>query len=152
MAALGGLLLAACGHGSGDPGGMVLRELKPVATAIPPRASDVRARFNDPTWQSKCPDNPYERSGWSQVAVSATFDADNPETDVIASIDADLVHLGWSRNDTAVTAGQGPVAHWTRSVGGGRRADAFAYPVPAGSDHWWLTASWDPPGFALPGC
>ena len=113
----------------------------------------MHTRDGDATWQGDtCPGNSAAMPGWSQVFVGATFISTNPKPVVIVSINRVLVGQGWARRDTIVTEGQGPVAHWSRDVATGRRADAFAFAVPSGSEHWYLSASWDPPGFELPGC
>jgi hypothetical protein len=152
---IGSLALSGCGqsHSGGDPGGVVYRELRPVLKAVPPGVTNIHAQSNDASWQATtCPGNGKARPGWSQVFVGATFVTQRAKVVVLASINRVLAHEGWVRDDIVVTQGQGPVAHWARRVGTGRRADAFAFAVPNGSEHWYLTASWEPPGFELPGC
>jgi len=145
-------VLVACGHAGGDPRGRVLGELKPVEAAVPPGATNVAIHADDADWQEKCPDNPSGRSGWSAVFVSASFTTALPHEVVVTDVNATLARQGWTRHDIVNVPGQGPIAHWSKRVATGPRADAFVFPVPAGSDTWLMTASWDPPGFALPGC
>jgi len=146
------LVLVACGHAGGDPRGRVLGELKPLEAAVPPGATNVAIHAADADWQEKCPDNPSGRSGWSAVFVSASFTTALPHEVVVTDVNATLARQGWTRHDIVNVPGQGPIAHWSKRVATGPRADAFVFPVPAGSDTWLMTASWDPPGFALPGC
>lgn len=146
------LMLAACGHSGGDPGGRVLRELQPVESAIPTGSSMVAVHSYNSSWTKKCPDNSSGQSGWSEVRVNSTFVTALPPTTVVDEVGAVLERQGWTRHDTIGTPGQGTIAHWTKDLGTGKSAQAFAYPVPAGSDSWFVTATWEPPGFALPGC
>ena len=112
----------------------------------------VVVRHNDAVWQTKCPDNPGGRAGWSEVSASASFTSSMPSDNVIGEINTVLVRQGWTRRDEVLTRGQGPVSHWFKHVGVGKLADATLFPVPAGSTDWVLYATWQPPGFALPGC
>lgn len=143
--------VAACGHSGGDPGGQVLRKLEPVTRAVPPGSSSVVIHTYPATWQNKCPDNPAGQSGWSEDLVSINFTTAMPYAAVIADVNASLIGMGWTRHDTTSPQG-GPIASWNKSVGVGSQATAFVYPVPQGSETWFLTGGWKPPGFALPGC
>lgn len=145
------LAVTACGRTGGDPSGQVLRKLEPVAGAVPSGSSSVAVHRYPAVWQNKCPDNPGGHSGWSEVAVTATFVTAMPSDVVTSDVGRSLVEMGWSRRDAPTPQG-GRIAHWTKSVGQGHEAEAFLYPVPQGSQNWFLTARWRPPGFALPGC
>ena len=145
------VLFSSCGHPGGDPGGGVLRQLRPALSAVPPGVSMVTRHAADSSWESGvCPDNPH--SGWSEVFVSATFVTPLSHQVVLGEINAVFARQGWTRHDTVATEGQGPIAHWSKRVATRRLADAFAFPVPARSEHWLITADWAPPGFTLPGC
>ena len=140
------LCLAACGgHSGGDPRGVVLHRLISVAADVPPDATDVQTGATDASWQPACPDGT-GRPGWSLVSVRTKFITGESESGVSSQFSAALRQQGWSRHDEVVTQGQGPVLHWIMVVGPGRLADTFVYPVPRGSDHWYVTASWQPPG------
>jgi len=145
------LVLSACGHAGGDPGGRVLGELRPVLSAVPSGSSMVKRQKGDSAWESGvCPDNPH--SGWTEVYVGANFTTNLSHDAVVSDVNAVLVRHGWKRHDIVVTRSQGPVVHWWKHVATGHLADVFAFPVPAGSENWLLTASWEPPGFSLAGC
>ena len=144
-------LLAGCGQPGGDPGGRVLRELEPVTKAVPHGSTAVVIDENDSTWQNKCPDNPGGHSGWSEVLVSVSFTTALPAAEVISDVDTSLTDMSWRRHDTT-TPQHGVIARWTKDVGVGNLATAFVYPLPSGSQNWFLTGGWNPPGFALPAC
>ena len=139
-------------HPGGDPSGRILRELEPGLAAVPPGSTDVVTHQLDATWSGKCPDNPSGKAGWSEVMADASFTTALSKEHVIASVNAVLTNTGWTRHDASFGPGQGPVAQWTRRLVAGPLARAAVYPVPAGSGHWFLTATAQPPGFALPGC
>jgi hypothetical protein len=139
-------------HSGGDPGGRILRELQPNLAAVPPGSTDVVTQRFDSVWQEKCPDNPSGQSGWSEVRADASFTTALSKEQVVSSVNAFLAQNGWTRHDESFGPGQGPVAHWTKRLASGVPAAAAVYPVPAGSTSWFLTATANPPGFALPGC
>lgn len=139
-------------HSGGDPGGRILKELRPTLNAVPTGASNVVKRSSDATWSGKCPDNPSGRAGWSEVRADASFDTSIPKDEVVLAVNSALLEKGWVRHDESFGPGQGPVAHWTKRLATGGLAEAAVFPVPAGSTDWFLTATSKPPGFALPGC
>lgn len=132
----------------GDPHDHVYDLLRrTVRGAVPGVATEFHWGYRTPArWETACPLIPRATSGWSPVSVSVDFvDRDAPAT-ITAQLNAALSRHGWARHDEVVTVGQGRTAHWTLAVSGGRPASAFAYAVPAGSDHWTLSAGWRPPG------
>lgn len=135
--------LDGCGHGTADPSGAVLEQLKVILRAVPVGATGLQASATDASWQSGCQDGT-GHAGWAPVSVTARFSTASTESMVVANINAVLVRHGWERHDVVVTPGQGPVAHWTKMVRGISRASAFAYPVPAGSTAWFVTGTWQP--------
>jgi hypothetical protein len=145
--------LASCSHQpGGDPGGKVLHELEPALQAtIPPYASNVSTQLFDSTWTDKCPDNPYGKSGWSEVMVNERFTTSVSRNTVEGDVGSALVQRGWKRSDVLTIQG-GPIVRWTKRVTSGNQAEIWAFPIPAGSQNWALFATWKPPGFALPGC
>jgi hypothetical protein len=94
-------------------------------------------------WQSACADGS-GHAGWIQAEASEGFSTRDSESTTITEIDHVLSGQGWTRHDLVITRGQGPVPQWTRTVNGNKRLRAFAYAVPAGSDQWFMTASWQP--------
>jgi len=140
------------GHPGGDPGGRILRELQPALVAVPAGSTGVVTQSLDSVWSGKCPDNPAGQAGWSEVRVDATFTTTLTKEQVTDSVNVALTRDGWVRHDESFGPRQGPVAHWTKRLASGSLAGAAVYPVPASSTNWFLTATADPPGFALPGC
>jgi hypothetical protein len=136
----------------GDPGGRILKALQPISAAVPGGSADVATQSYDAIWSAACPDNPDGQAGWSEVRVSTRFTNPQPKDQVVGTMNSALVGEGWTRHDESFGRGQGVVAHWTKRLGTGTRAEAAVYPVPAGTTNWLLTATAKPPGFALPGC
>jgi hypothetical protein len=138
--------------GGGDPGGLVFRELKQISAAVPPGASTVKMSATPVEWLQPCPGLGDGQPGWSRVYVSVSFtDLANPAV-VVTQISSALHRMGWQRHDTVPTPGQGKVAHWALNVHKGQLASAFAFPVPAESSHWSVSATWQPPGPVGYGC
>ncbi|MDQ1361066.1 MAG: hypothetical protein QOJ44_1443 [Acidimicrobiaceae bacterium] len=138
--------LTADQHPGGDPGGTVLQRLETIRSAVPPGASGVSVLPIAASWMDACAGDPSSHAGWVEDRVNVRFTDTAPATTVKATIDSGLQALGWVRHDIVITRGQGPTAHWSREVQGGRRADAFAFTTPSGSSTWFLTATWQPPG------
>lgn len=133
----------------GDPHGAVLRILERIKLALPPGASDVSIQSTDATWMGACQSDPTSHAGWVEARVNVTFTDTEPANTVKTAISSALQRLSWVRHDVVITRGQGPTAHWTLPISLGRPANAFAFPVPAGSTSWFLTATWQPPGPVL---
>lgn len=148
------LWLSRSSRQGGDPGGRILKALKPISAAVPAGSADIATQSYDAIWSGACPDNPGGQAGWSEVRVSTRFTNTQPKEQVVEAVNSALVGEGWTRHDESFGRGQGVVAHWTKRLGTGMGtpADAAVYPVPAGTTNWLLTATSKPPGFALPGC
>ena len=139
-------------HPGGDQGGRILKALQPASAAVPAGSTDIVTQSYDSIWSAACPDNPGGQAGWSQVIVSTRFTNALPKEQVVVAVNSALVRDGWTRHDESFGPSQGRVAHWTKRLTTGTLAEAAAYPVPAGTTNWLLTATSKPPGFALPGC
>ena len=142
--------LGAGARPGGDPGGVVLRSLDRIKTAVPSAASTVRVHADGVQWVGVCGD-PGSKAGWLPAFVSITFTDGDPRATVVSQIDSVLRGLGWKRNDTT-TPQKGLIAHWARRERTGSAGSAFAYPIPAGSHNWFMTATWRPPGPAARTC
>jgi hypothetical protein len=143
-----GVALAGCAsdsprHSGGDPGGTVLKDLQAAVETVPAGSGHIHRSATDATWQAGCSDGT-GHAGWGAAQATTRFVTAESESAAIANIDTSLSRLGWTRHDLVVTTGQGPIPHWTKVLDGLKRANAFAYPVPAGSSQWFLTASWQP--------
>ena len=133
-------------HPGGDPGGTVLQTLEKIRSTVPSGTSGVSVLPIAATWMDACAGDPSSHGGWDEDRVNVGFTDTAPANTIEATIDGGLQSLGWVRRDLIITRGQGPTAHWSRAMRGGRRADAFAFATPAGSATWILTATWQPPG------
>jgi hypothetical protein len=149
-------------HPGGDPGGMVLRELSPVASAVPSGSTIVDSRQNDAVWSPACPDNPAGRAGWSGVEVLTTFKSTDPIQRVVKTVGTVLGSQGWTVSHPVDDAAwqYAPIAEWTRSLPGTTSAKVvvFQYPQTARPSSgpwdsvWMLGAEGKTPGYALSGC
>lgn len=146
------VVLAGCGHSSGDPGDKVLGTLKRIRLAVPPGASSVNIQSNDAAWLPACAEIPGSHAGWGEVAVTVRFHDTATSASVIANVDSVLHRGGWLQYDVRTNPSQGPIPHWTLKVPHDSRANAYAFPVPAGSHTWFITARWQQPGPVDQGC
>ena len=149
-------------HSGGDPGGKVLRELSPVARAVPSGSTVVDSSRNDAVWSPACPDNPGGRAGWSGVEVITMFKSADSVQEVVGAVATALESQGWTPTSPADDAAwqYTPIAEWKKSLPGTTSAKAvvFQYPQngsPSPSDSgsvWMLGAEGKTPGYALAGC
>lgn len=129
-------------HNGGDPGGAALSELQAAVKAVSANSSDIQATAADAAWESQCGDGS-GHAGWDQAWAEATFSSAGSATEIVTDIGHALSRQGWTRNDVANGPGQGSVPHWTKTIKG-IVANVYAYAVPSGSNHWSMTASWQP--------
>ncbi len=90
-----GLVVAAP---SGDPGGRILNELRPVAAALPDGAKIAYRQDIEPRWDS-CDGRP-GTFGWDDAVVIVHFTTTLSPGAVGAHADAALRPLGWTANAT----------------------------------------------------
>jgi len=146
----------------GDPGGMVLRELSPVAEAVPSGSTVVSSSKNDAVWSDACADNSGGRAGWSGVEVLTIFKSMDASQTVVGAVGTAMATQGWTPTLPVDDAAwqYTPVAVWTKAVTGTTSAKvvAFQYPQNASPSPstpgtaWMLGAEGKTPGYALPGC
>jgi hypothetical protein len=146
----------------GDPGGVVLRELSPVASAVPSGSTVVDSRKNDAVWSPACPDNPSGRAGWNGVVVLPIFKSTDTTQTIVSTVGTALEAQGWTPTLPVDDAAwqYTPLAEWTRSLPGTTSAKVavFQYPQNASpspgtaGSAWMLGAEGKTPGYALPGC
>jgi len=139
-----GLVVTSCGHGGGDPNGLVLGELRQIRSAVPPSDAVTTEEFVDARWGGGCADGT-GHSGWQQASVSLRFTDHRPPSSVANLVSDHLTQVGWHRKDAVLGPGQGPVPQWTKSVPYGTAARVDLYALPAGSGLWSLGGSWQPP-------
>jgi hypothetical protein len=105
----------------GDPNGLILSELSAIRSAVPPRATDVRAYGQEPVITHSC------FSTMPGVAERMTFGSTAPVAVVQSDVDANLRHSGWGHRSASVLHGttvvgnrqepvDNPVERWTRRL------------------------------------
>jgi hypothetical protein len=156
------LAVSRSSHSGGDPGGLVLHELSPVASAVPSGSTVVSNNKNDAVWSAACPDNPSGRAGWSGVEVLTNFKVVGTTQAIVSAVGASLASQGWTPTIPLDDAAwqYTPLAEWTRSLPGTTSAKVvlFRYPQNVGPSSavpgsaWMLGAEGRTPGYALPGC
>jgi len=129
-------------HVSGDPGGENFRTLQAMRLAIPSNALSLETQSSPASWYQQCADGT-GHAGWVSADVLFQFNDYDAQSLVITDVSSALQNNGWHRHDVGSPQG-GPIAHWTRVVVGLPLAQAFLYPVPANSNHWFMTGSWQP--------
>ena len=139
-------------HPGGDPNGTVFTTMKGIDRAVPLGATGVSVQASDTQWLPACSQIANSHAGWDKASVYVRFSDRNPGSLIDRQIAGGLERSGWVPVPMRITRGQGLVPHWVRVVNAGEPIDAFAYAVPAGSDSWFLTAAWQPPGPVDQGC
>lgn len=136
MVAVGGWWLFS-GHqspGSGDPGGKVMQQLTPAATAIPgygtaalrwvhqvsPDTFNSSIIKTEPR-QDSC-DGIAGTQGWSQVVVQSRFQWSQDLPALVAYMEPRLAKLGWSEVPQALSSSP-PNQNWTKTLTTGTQAD-----------------------------
>ena len=140
------------GHAGGDPNGTVLYTMKGIDRAVPLDATGVSIQSSDSQWLPACSQIANSHAGWDKASVYVRFSDRDPSSLIDRHIASGLESSGWASAPMRITRGQGLVPHWVRRIDEGPPIDAFAYAVPAGSDSWFLTATWQPPGPVDQGC
>jgi hypothetical protein len=152
---------------SGDPGGKVMGQLAPVATALPgygtgavPWVSDIPQSFGasyaikmEPQ-QDSC-DGMAATQGWSQVVVQSRFQWSEGLQALVAYTNPRLAKLGWSATPQPSSSSPQstlivPTGNWTKTLSNGTRADLSV--TNEGGSLWQLDALANPIGKAASGC
>jgi hypothetical protein len=152
-----------CGHqnpGSGDPGGKIMEQLTPAATAIPGYGTAavpwVRQLSPDTYNSSIIKIEPHQDScdgmtgtqGWSQVVVQSRFQWGQDLPALLAYMEPRLAKLGWSAAPEALPSSP-PNQNWTKTLTTGTRADLIVTQEGGTtSSVWQLVAQGDPIGKA----
>jgi hypothetical protein len=139
-------------HTGGDPGNKGLHRFELIKTGVPTTATQVTVQAAPTAWETNCGAYGHSGSGWSEVQYEVDFDDAAPAAAVLAHLRTDLASLGWVEHDVATGPHQGALPHWRLGSSGSTRPTAWLFPIPAGSDHWTLEATWQPPGPVAPEC
>jgi hypothetical protein len=144
---------------SGDPGGTVLAQLVPAASALPgygtgklpwtaaPSMSGPYLIKSEPR-QESC-DGMAGTQGWTQVVVQAEFGWRSSSTSLFSRVGARLKAFGWSTvPDKAYPIGSEAI--WTKYLTNGSKASVDLSSLVA--HHWEFVALAPPVGRAASGC
>jgi len=133
-------------------GGEIYQEVTAVRDAVPIGATNIRVETSSASWIDGCSSEPGSRSGWTTDRISITFDDRRTRQSVLEALARSLHSQGWRRHDAAPGSHQGKIPHWTLNVKSVHLAQAWAFPVGPGDQHWYLSGSWRPPGPVGQGC
>jgi len=143
---------------SGDPGGKVLNQLAPAASALPgygtanlpwssqPSLSQPYLIESEPSGDS-C-DGRAGTQGWSQVVVQGSFHWTGSHEALFVKVGSGLGVLGWHRTPIP---GQNE-AIWKKRLDNGSTATATLNLSPLGDPEWEFVALAPPVGKAATGC
>jgi hypothetical protein len=154
----GGTWLFVRNKASGDPGGKVLSQLVPAASALPGYGTPSLPWISAPSMsgpylikseprQDSC-DGMAGTQGWSQVVVQAGFDWTGTPDGLFSSVGEHLYALGWNR--VSIRDPTDSEAIWSKRLTNGSTAEANL--SPEGEHYWEFVALAPPVGKAASGC
>lgn len=139
--------LALSGGPGGDPGGVILQEMKasltPAAAILPKGAQNMEVQSIDARWHGKCDGLASEQAGWTKIRVTVSFVSADSSSAVGNSVRHGLDARGWRLT--------GP-SRWKKELRDGTVADVSLFRVPGRMNSWRLSGTAKPPGYAAPGC
>jgi hypothetical protein len=130
--------------GPGDPGGRILDQLRPLATAVPRNAKVDYAHFQEAQLDS-CDGVPSTR-GWDGPVVQIRFNWNGSTATLLGHANHRLKQLGWKQ---AAPPSVGPGAEWTKRLKNGSGVTASLEGFGGG---WTLFAQAPPVGKLVSGC
>jgi len=133
-------------------GDLIFAKVSSIRAVIPTNAINITSQTSRASWISGCSEFPGSRDGWTTDNVSVEFIDTRPKWTVIAALSKALAKEGWRRHDESPGLHQGKIPHWTLNVKTNNLVQAWAFPVGPGTEHWYLSASWIPPGPRGQGC
>jgi len=143
---------------SGDPGGKVLNQLVPAASALPgygtsslpwvsnPSLSQAYLIKSEPK-QDSC-DGRAGTQGWGQAVVRAGFAWTGTTAELVSQVGGHLAALGWNRVSTGTTSSGG--VSWAKQLTNGSIASVSL--APEQTPNWEFVAVAPPVGKAASGC
>lgn len=143
---------------SGDPGGTVMAQLVPTASALPGYGTSKLPWTSVPGMYSgyfiktepqrdSCDGRP-GTEGWDPVVLQAAFPWRGSPSTLVAQVDARMARLGWGLTGPPT----GTEAQWSKRLDNGSRASATLLLSPTGSPWWEFVAQGPPVGTAASGC
>jgi hypothetical protein len=158
VAVAGWWLFARHTEGSGDPGGKILNQLTPAASALPGYGTTSLPWSSQPSTSAPylIKDEPRTDScdgmagtqGWSQVVVQGSFRWAGSHEALFAKVDSGLSTLGW--HQTQIPGAD--EAMWKKPLENGTIASATLNLSPLGDPNWEFVALAAPAGRAASGC
>jgi hypothetical protein len=133
-------------------GGQIFEEVSTIRNAVPLSATKIHYESSEGSWIGGCSEVPGSRSGWTTDQVSINFVDSQPRSTVVQDIARSLRNMGWHRHDSWPGPHQGKLPHWNLDVKSVHAAQAWAFPVGSGTQHWYFSARWTPPGPIGQGC
>ena len=133
-------------------GSQIFAQVSSIRAAVPLTASNVNVQSSAASWITGCSEITGSRDGWTSDRVSVNFIDLSPRKTVIRQISRSLKRIGWRRHDSSPGAGKGAIAHWTLDVKSAHVAQAWAFPTGVGTNQWYFSSSWKPPGPSGQGC
>jgi hypothetical protein len=131
----------------GDPGGRIVAQLAPVATATPKGVKVNYRNFSEPH-VDYC--DVTSKRGWTFADVQVNFDWTGSAQDLISLVGQKLQALGWILAPSLDKGLLAPVQSWTIRLTEGSVANATLQVMPApASGQWNLTADAPPLGRQL---
>jgi len=159
LLAVGGWwLLGGTTKNSGDPGGSIMNQLTPAASALPGYGTTSLPWSSQPSISApylikseprvdRC-DGIAGTQGWSQVVVQGSFRWDGSHEALFLKIDSGLSVLGWHRTPIP-SRGE---AMWRKRLENGTIATAKLNLSPRGHPNWEFVALAPPAGRAVSRC
>jgi hypothetical protein len=158
LLALGGVWVFARSQGSGDPGGKILNQLVPAASALPGYGTSSLPWASQPSTSlpyltktephSDSCDGMAGTQGWSQVVVQGSFRWAGSHRGLIQLVSVKLSAIGWRQ--TAVTDPNEAI--WKKRLDNGSTATATLDLSPLGNPDWEFVALAPPAGKPVTGC
>jgi hypothetical protein len=155
---IAGWILFARATASGDPGGKVIKQLIPAASALPGYGTPSLPWTVEPSLsksyllkiepQRDSCDGIAGTQGWSQVVLQAAFRWPGTSQALMARVGARLVALGWRQ----AIAPDEVQAGWMKRLDNGSTATAMLNLSPLGPPSWEFVATAPPVGKPASGC
>ena len=156
---LAGWRLFSSATASGDPGGRILSQLTPAATALPgygtrslpwsaaPSTSRPFLIKSEPV-KGSC-DGMAGTEGWSEVVVQGAFTWPGSHVALFHRVGSGLSAMGWHQETIRTDADE---AMWRKTLASGSTATAILSSSPLGDPNWEFDVTAPPVGKAASGC
>lgn len=141
-------------HAGGDPGHLLLNQLKTVSLGVPTDARVQSVVAVEPQWDS-CDGNA-STAGWTDVLVGKDFTSPKPALEVISNVKERLKSSGWVVKSATDPAEGAPNVVWQHELPGrkdvARATLSLSHRDSAQPAVWSLVATAPPVGRRAGGC